>query len=111
MNMIKNREKVTDIFGYWPQFCDARFISFSYENANQINVSIFYIDVDKSKEATISISFIDVSEVQLTDLLSNNYIDEILITETTPHVVTIDGCYGLNGSFKCVGIEVLNVST
>ena len=109
--MIRNQNAVIEIFGYWPQFCDARFTHFSYDSSNEIRVTILYIDAEQSKEANIEIVFSGVDEVQLQDLLTYNYIDEVSISNSSPHEVTIEACYGLNGSFKCSAVEVVNVST
>ena len=109
--MIINQESVVEMFGYWPKFCDARFTNFSYSASSDIRVNIFYIDADQAKEANIEIVFSGVKEVQLNDLLTENYIDEITISQDLTHEVNIDSCSGLNGTFKCARIEVVNVST
>ena len=111
MDMIQNQREVTDYFGYWPQFCDAKFTRFTFDKSGFIEATIFYIDVECSKQAIITIEFSGVKAVKLNDFYSENVIDEIAITNKSPYKVTIIACYGLNGTFDCTGIEVTNVRT
>ena len=110
--IIKNRELVTSIFGYWPTFADAKFYEFKYSyKSREISASIYYIDADQNKRALIALKFGGVTEVQLTDIISENVIDEIQISNESPHVIEIEACCGLCGSFKCMNIEVEGVNT
>ena len=106
--MIENAEKVLSYFGYWPEFCDAKIESFSYNKAGIIELSIFYIDLSLVKSAYVNIRFIGVSEVALYKLLSENVIDEMSIEGEGPFTVNIESCYGLEGGFKSKSIEVVN---
>ncbi|HQS59824.1 MAG: hypothetical protein B7Y56_15780 [Gallionellales bacterium 35-53-114] len=106
--MVENAEKVLSYFGYWPDFCDAKIESFSYNKAGTIELCIFYIDSNLAKSADVNLRFNGVSEVALDNLFSENVIDEISFEGSGPFTVTIDGCYGLEGSFKSKSIEVVN---
>jgi hypothetical protein len=104
--MIENAEKVSSYFGYWPEFCDAKIESFSYNSSGIIELSIFYIDADLNKTAHIALQFSGVTEVSLSDLFSENVIDEISIEGTGPFNISIESCFGLGGSFKCDSVRV-----
>ena len=106
--MVENAEKVLSYFGYWPEFYDAKIESFSYSKAGTIELCIFYIDSNLAKSADVNLRFNDVSEVALDNLFSENVIDKISFKGTGPFIVTIEGCYGLEGSFKSKSIEVVN---
>ena len=108
--MINNKEKVTNIFGYWPEFCDAKIKEVHFQNPNKLDLVIFYIDCEQEKRAEITIRFSDLSNVLLSDLMSNNVIDLLSISNSAPYNITIEACYGLNGSFTCSSIAVTNVS-
>lgn len=107
--MIKNGSAVTDQFGYWPEFCDGRILSFALSEGRSIDLSIHYIDSDQSKSAIVNLSFNKVSEIMLTDLMSENIIDLLSISNGVPHEVAIDSCCGLGGSFKCSEVVVRSV--
>ncbi|MGZ8252140.1 MAG: hypothetical protein ACXW1P_06875 [Methylophilaceae bacterium] len=106
--MIENAEQVSSYFGYWPEFCDARIESFSFKKSGSIELCIFYIDTELDKSAYINLQFNGVIEVTLSDLFSENVIDEMLIAGTGPFTIKIEPCYGLGGSFKSSSIEVVN---
>ena len=60
------------------------------------------------KSAKVNLRFNGVSEMCLDKLLSENVVDKISFEGTGPFIVTIEGCYGLEGSFKSKSIEVVN---
>ena len=107
--MIKNVTKVIEHFGYWPEFCDAKIKSFS-NDSGLINMSIHYIDSDQSKSATIDLRFSDVSQVELSELKSENVIDLLKISGSEPYEVIVEPCYGIGGSFTCSSIEVCGIN-
>ncbi|MCW8943719.1 MAG: immunity 50 family protein [Sedimenticola sp.] len=109
--MIKDRGKVVNHFGYWPEFADGKFTRFSYENIGLIEASIIYIDSNTSKVARIALKFNGVTDIQLSELKSENVIDEMSFIGESPTTVVIKACYGLNGSFMCTEIEVCSVHT
>jgi hypothetical protein len=106
--MVENAEKVLSYFGYWPEFCDAKIESISYNKTGTIELCIFYIDSNLAKSAEVNLRFNGVSEVALDNLFAENVIDEISFEGTGPFTVTIEACYGLKGSFKSKSIEVVN---
>ena len=107
--MIKNDSKLIEHFGYWPEFCDAKIKSFS-NDSGVIKILIHYIDSDQSKSATIYLKFSDVSQVELSELKSENVIDFLKISGNEPYEVVVEPCYGLGGTFKCSTIEVCGVN-
>ena len=109
--MIKNKELVTEHFGYWPVFADTKIKKVNFDKPEKIELSIFYIDTDKSKHGNVEIKFLEISDVHLHDLMSENVIDKLSIGNGSPHNVEIEACFGLNGTFCCKEIEVIRVST
>ena len=105
---IYQSEKVTDRFGYWPMFCDSKIRYFSIDTFKKsINLMLFYIDSDKNISASIGLDFQSVLNVELSDFLDENVIDELSIkVEGSRYLVEIFGCYGLHGSFSCDTVRV-----
>ena len=104
--MISHAELVESIFGYWPEFSDGRIELFSFEHPGIIRLRIFYIDSDIQKAATVCLRFNGVTDIDLSGVLSENVIDVLSVSSTSPAIVTIEGCYGLCGAFKCTSAEV-----
>lgn len=108
--MILRADLVESIFGYWPTFADGRMISLTVEAAGSISMVISYIDSDLRRCARIGLRFSGVSNVDLSDLLSENVIDALHIPVDGAGVVDIEACYGLTGTFQCAGTEVSEVT-
>ncbi len=108
--MIKNKELVTSHFGYWPEFSDGKIDRLVFDKTGTIELVIRYIDSEKQKSAHIGLRFSSVSDVILTELRSENVIDSLLISGETSHNISIEACYGVDGSFMCKDIEVLYVN-
>ena len=107
--MIANSHLVTEHFGYWPEFCDAHLEGFAFETSGTILFSLFYIASDINKKAHIHFRFTGVSDIDLSELRSENVIDEIKIENSSPIAVSIEAACGLWGSFYCENVEVTNV--
>ncbi|MGY1424165.1 Imm50 family immunity protein [Lysobacter sp. A289] len=107
--MISKSDAVTSIFGYWPEFADARLISFSYSADSSVTLELFYIDVSAGKGAVVSLLFAGVRDIELNDLASDNVLDRLAIAEGSPLLVTLEPCIGLGGSFTCTAATVTGV--
>jgi hypothetical protein len=107
--MISHAELVESIFGYWPEFADGRIEFFSFEQPGILCLRVFYIDSTIHKAATVSLRFTGVTDVDLAGLRSENIVDALSVSSTSPAIVTIEGCYGLCGTFKCISAEVTSV--
>jgi len=107
--MILHAETVESIFGYWPEFSDGRIELFSFERPGIICLRISYIDSNIQKAAIVSLRFSGVTDIDLSELRSENIVDVLSISSESPAVVTIKGCYGLYGTFKCTTAEVAGV--
>lgn len=57
----------------------------------------------------VSLRFAGVTELELSEVRSNNVIDKLEISATIPYIVSIEACYGLDGTFKCTTAEVTSV--
>jgi hypothetical protein len=108
--MIAQAEKVESYFGCWPDFSDGKITCFSYEDGTTISLAIDYIDRDKDKAAQVEIRFNGVSNIELTDVKSQNIIDVLRISHDQPIKVELEACYGLDGSFNCCTVEVTSMS-
>lgn len=104
--MISNVDKAISHFGYWPEFADGRIERFEYVRSGCIAMSIRYIDGEKGIGALVTLSFSGVSEVDLSELRSENIIDTLHISGQAPIQVRIEACYGLDGSFNCEAVAV-----
>ena len=104
--MITRAEEVESYFGYWPLFCDGKIKSFAYVQPGTIALAISYVDIQKQKAAEVTLTFLGVTNIELSELRSENVIDALRFPQELPALVTIEACYGLEGSFKCSAIEV-----
>jgi len=107
--MSLRAELVESIFGYWPEFADGRIEFFSLDHQGILCLRIFYIDADIQKVATVGLRFTGVTDVDLAELRSENIVDALIVSSASPAIVTIEGCYGLCGTFKCISAEVTSV--
>ncbi len=107
--MIQCAEIVESYFGYWPQFCDAKITFMLYEAHSSLILGLSYIDSDQRKVADIRLKFSGVSDVELTDFCSENVLDALRISPESPTTVRLEACYGLNGQFICIEVEVMSL--
>jgi len=107
--MISHAELVESIFGYWPDFADGKIQLFSFERTGVVLLSIYYIDSQLSKAATVNLRFAGVTELNLSELRSENVVDVLSISSESSALVTSEGCYGLCGTFRCTSAEVTSV--
>ena len=108
--MISRSEFVEDFFGYWPQFADAKVVQFGWAQPGQIDLSLHYIDAARCKDAVVALRFFGVSNVELTDLKSENVVDCLSISPGTLVGVELEACYGLSGTFQCLRVEVTGLA-
>lgn len=107
--MISHAELVESFFGYWPEFSDGRIKLFSFERAGVISLEIFYGDFSNHRAAIVSLRFAGVTDIDLSELCSENIVDVLSVSPGSPATVTIEACYGLCGTFKCTSVEVTGV--
>ncbi|MGY0613425.1 MULTISPECIES: Imm50 family immunity protein [unclassified Luteimonas] len=107
--MISKSDSVTSIFGYWPEFADARLTSFNYSAEGTVTLDLFYIDASAGKGAVVGLSFTGVRDIELSDLASENVLDRLAIAQGSPLLVTLEPCIGLGGSFTCTAATVTGV--
>lgn len=111
---IISSTKIIDLFGYWPDFCDAHILSMDIDFIEKaVTINIKYTDSDQNKSANITLKFIHVLEICLNDILDENVLDGIGIVqdENSVYEISINGSYGMHGTFNCKGIEVVSVLT
>ncbi|WP_226646901.1 Imm50 family immunity protein [Microbulbifer variabilis] len=107
MKSIEGQDKVEEYFGYWPKFCDAKIEEFVLEPATKkIKITIFYIDSDMGKKGRVVLIFNGTLNVQISDCLDENVVDEISIRKVKEgYSIGIVACYGLNGKFTCKSVS------
>jgi hypothetical protein len=108
--MITGSETVTSVFGYWPEFADARVLSFGFSADGTVSLVLSYIDASAGKSAEVFLSFSGVRELDLSSLASENVLDCLAVTPGDPMMVTLEPCIGLGGSFTCTAASVTGVS-
>ena len=114
---VKNSEQVKDLFGYWPQFCDARVVALSItllaSKRYSLTMVLSYIDSQSSVAAEIEIYFSGVSAINFNSFLDDNVLDELSIVESSSKKgvfnVSVLACFGLTGSFECRKVEVVSL--
>jgi hypothetical protein len=107
--MITGADSVTSIFGYWPEFADARLLSFGYTADGMLTFDLFYIDASADKGAVVSLAFSGAKDIELSDLASDNVLDCLTISAGVPVTVTLESCIGLGGRFMCMAATVTGV--
>ena len=108
--MISHAELVEDFFGYWPEFADAKVVNFGWAQPGAIELALHYIDAARGKDAVVNLRFSGVSNVGLTDLMSENVVDCLSISPGPPVAVELEACYGLAGTFQCSAVEVTGLA-
>lgn len=108
--MIKHAAQIESYFGYWPLFCDAKIINFSLAEYGVLILALRYSDADKNISAEINIKFSEVSQMELSELRTENVIDELRIPEKLPGQVVLEACFGVHGKFICSAVEVLSIT-
>ncbi|ATS49872.1 hypothetical protein XAP3CFBP6996_000175 [Xanthomonas citri pv. fuscans CFBP 6996] len=77
--MISHAEEVEAIFGYWPEFADAKILLLTYERPDSVRLDISYIDADQQKSAIVGLRFTGVEDLDLADLRTENVLDILRI--------------------------------
>lgn len=107
--MISQRELVESVFGHWPEFADADIELFTWARGQSIELEPMYGEQALDKSAAVCIRFTGVRDIDLTEFRSPNVLDCLRITPGEPIEVELEAYYGLGGTFKCSGIEVIKV--
>ena len=101
--MKEYQNEVVSFFGYWPEFCDSPITKYENEE-DTIQFNLNYIDSDKKMEGTVFLSFMGVTENELSIYEPGSVVDKLEIVEGDRYRVSIEPCYGLAGSFKCTSV-------
>ncbi|WP_370979732.1 Imm50 family immunity protein [Agaribacterium sp. ZY112] len=107
--MCQFKKEIKELFGYWPKFCDGRITDYQNTGDN-LNLQIDYIDSDQDIRAVITITFIGITNQELSTYEPNSVVDELSITPGSKYKVQIDSCFGLSGIFNCQSIQVNHVN-
>jgi hypothetical protein len=107
--MLRNSSAVTNYFGYWPEFCDARVESISFSRPGTVELTLFYIDTEQNKSSYVTFRFHGVADLELSELRNDNVVDELVIEPGQTMTVQIVSACGLSGRFTCLDAEVRDV--
>ena len=123
---VVNAFRLVDAFGYWPSFHDAEvhratldrgargespsvtLVINVYDSSGALDDRGYY---DVRVNVMVSLRFIDVEDLELSDLGAQNVIGGLRL-ESQPGgriAVELEPCFGLNGVFSCGVVDVLDV--
>jgi hypothetical protein len=134
--LIRGSEKLTDIFGYWPSFHDAEVLDLHFwRGQSDISKGVYDFPVltlrihlwELTKEVNTegylvlghhtltTLRFSDVHDFEMRDFNHQNSIMELTLSSherTKPpspyFAVQLVPAFGINASFKCIGVEVVD---
>ena len=100
-------EKVTAVFGEWPAFHDAEVQSVAFDRFDA-KVSIT-LTLDAAL-ASVTLRFADCADVRVEDFGLQNVLFALDIVEAQGRLsVELDASIGMEGSFTCSEVEVLDI--
>src|SRR5687768_9690009 len=124
---ILNAEKLITIYGSWPTFHDAEILNLDLWRGDlqpEKEIYIFpiltakihlFVENPNTRETIATLRFTGIENLKLEEFNYQNAILSLEIKEDPNHEypslhVKIDGAFGLNASFHCSGIEVLDAA-
>lgn len=113
---IKGTESVTSKLGYWPEFCDAKFLELNFSRCSDLGASLsmrlHYIDADKGIDSVIKIVLNGIRHMEFHGLALENVIDRIGLVDCGEDGVKfeVEAAAGLYGGCSCGGAEINLVS-
>ena len=118
-NKITGKESIISKLGYWPEFCDAKFLELIFSRHSDLEASLsmllHYIDTDKGFDLNVRIVLLGISHMGFHDLAMENVVDRIGLTESDADGVEfeIEAAAGLYGGCSCeaANIELVSIKT
>lgn len=112
---ITGKESVIAKLGYWPEFCDAKFLEFGFchyvGSAAHLSMLLHYIDTEKGLDLNVRIVLSGIIDMEFDDLVTENVVDRInLIPGKDGAKCEIEAAYGLHGECSCAVAHIELVS-
>ncbi|KXJ01355.1 hypothetical protein AN414_21990 [Serratia marcescens] len=111
-NKITGKESVISKLGYWPEFCDAKFLELRFNRYGDFGASLsmllHYIDSDKGFDLNVRIVLVGISDMEFHSFAMENVVDRIGLIDSGADGVEfeIEAAAGLYGECSC---EVANI--
>lgn len=126
---IEGSDKITSVFGYWPSFHDAEILCFElrrggvglavltppvltlqvrhWQMTNEVKPDGYFVH---EHETISTLRFYKVDDVKLDGFNRQNVIFDLRIERKEQHFdVALEPCFGIEASFTCARIEVVDV--
>lgn len=118
-NKISGKEAVISRLGYWPEFCDAKFLELIFSRHSDLGASLsmllHYIDTDKGLDLAVRIELVGIIRMEFHGLSLENVVDRIGLIDSGEDGVKceIEAAAGLYGECTCevANIELISIKT
>lgn len=118
-NKISGKESVIAELGYWPEFCDAKFLEFNFRRNSDLGASVsmllHYIDTDKGFDLNVRIVLIGINKMNFHGISLENVVDRIELVDSGKDGVEfeIEAASGLYGGCTCevANVELVSIKT
>lgn len=118
-NKITGKESVISKLGYWPEFCDAKFLELRFNRYSDLGATLsmllHYIDTDKGFDLNVRIVLIGIGHMEFHGLAMENVVDRIGLMDSGEDgvVFEIESAAGLYGGCSCevANIELVSIKT
>jgi hypothetical protein len=123
--VVRHARLLVDAFGYWPTFHDAEvhrvefdrtgpagrpcatFVIHVFDQADEVDKDGY---LHRRVSVLVRLRFEDVEDLRLEDFGIQNVIDSLVIQpEESRHTVAFQATYGIDCTFTCAVMEVLDV--
>ena len=118
-NKITGKESVISELGYWPEFCDAKFLELRFSRHSDLEASLSmllrYIDIDRGFDLNVRIVLVGITHMEFHGLAMENVVDRIGLIDSGEDGVEfeIEAAAGLYGGCSCevANIELVSIKT
>jgi hypothetical protein len=115
-NKITGKEHVVSKLGYWPEFCDAKFLELRFcrysELGTSLSMLLHYIDTDKGFDLNVRIDLVGIRHMEFHCLAMENVVDRIGLKDSGEDGIEfeIESAAGLYGGCSCEAANIELVS-
>ncbi len=118
-NKITGKESVISKLGYWPEFCDAKFLELRFSSYSDLgaclSMLLHYIDTDKGLDLNVRIVLVGISRMEFHGFAMENVVDRIGLIDSDDNGVKfeIEAAAGLYGGCICevANIELVSINS
>ena len=116
---ITGKESVISELGYWPEFCDAKFLELSFRRHSDFGASLSillrYIDTDKGFDLDVRIVLVGITHMEFCGFAMENVVDRIRLVDLGDDGASfeIEAAAGLYGGCSCeaANVELISIKT